>query len=197
MDISLTYEENKLNNLTHICRTNIRYYELACVGLNSADRLSNSDWNSVVLYWYTVLFVENTNSSFFKQRINCTLLMKLEKNATDIFIMSCKFVGKQVITSYDRSVCLGTAGEWQGGSVFWVAIWKIARQNMNTETIKNLSSRQQMRNICLEFIASLVTRLAVFSLIQKQSLQLSRTKSPRSLKKKKIQNQRSKQSYFF
>jgi len=64
-----------------------------------------------VLYWYTVLFVENTDSSFFKHRIDCILLMKLEKNATDIFMILCKFVGKQVITSNDRSVCLGSAGE--------------------------------------------------------------------------------------
>jgi hypothetical protein len=112
----MTYEENKLNNLTHICGTNIKYYELACVRSNSADQLSNSDWNSVcflvaVLYWHTVLFVENTDSSFFKHRIDCILLMKLEKNATDIFMILCKFVGKQVITSNDRSVCLGSAGE--------------------------------------------------------------------------------------
>jgi hypothetical protein len=116
MDMSMTYEEHKINNLTHICGTNIKYYELACVGSNSADQLSNSDWNSVcfvvaVLYWYTVLFVKNTESIFFKHRIDCILLMKMEKNATDIFIMLCKFVGKQVITSNNRSVCLGTAGE--------------------------------------------------------------------------------------
>jgi hypothetical protein len=78
MDISMTYEENELNNLTHICGTNIKYYELACVGSNSADRLSNSDLNSVCfvvakLYWYTVLFVENTDSSFFKHRNDCIL----------------------------------------------------------------------------------------------------------------------------
>jgi len=30
----MTYEENKLTNLTHICGTNIKYYELACVGSN-------------------------------------------------------------------------------------------------------------------------------------------------------------------
>jgi hypothetical protein len=57
---------------------------------------------------------------------------------------------------------------------------------MSTETIKNLSSRQQMRNICSEFIASLVMRLAVFSLTQTQILQLRRTKSPRPLKKAQI-----------
>jgi hypothetical protein len=112
----MTYEENKLNNMTHICGTNVKYYKLVYVGSNSADKLPNSDWNSVcfvvaVLYWYTVLFVENTDSSFFKHRIGCILLIKLEKNATDIFIMLCKFVGKQVITSNDRSVCLGTTGE--------------------------------------------------------------------------------------
>jgi len=43
---------------------------------------------------------------------------------------------------------------------------------------KNLSSRQQMKNISSEFSASVAKRLAVFSLTQKQSLQLSRKKSP-------------------
>jgi len=50
---------------------------------------------------------------------------------------------------------------------------------------KNLSSRQQIRNIYSEFSASLLKRLAVLSLTQKQSLQLSRKKSPRPLQKKK------------
>jgi len=119
----MTYEENKLNNLTHICGTNIKYYELACVGSNWTDQLSNSDRNSVwfvvaVLYRYTVLFVKNTDNSFFKHRIDCILIMKLVKNANDIFIMLCKFVRKQVITSNDRSVCLGSACEWQSGKCF-------------------------------------------------------------------------------
>lgn len=154
------------NNLTHICGTNSKNYEITFVGSN--DYMFQQICCQTVTGIQFVLWLQRCthmlcclskmDRNFLKHRINCTLLMKLEKNTTDIFIMSCKFVGKKVITSNEISVCLATSGEWQGGKCFLIGNLedctttykdrncKLWRCRCVPKMIpKNLSNWQQMR----------------------------------------------------
>jgi hypothetical protein len=86
------YDNNKADVSVQQLVTHVTLCMMDYMTTRYSSFVLNSHWNSVcsvdaVFYWHSVLFAKNMGDKLFKKRISIKLLMKLEKNTTDIYEM--------------------------------------------------------------------------------------------------------------